>query len=204
MGQYYKIIFLAEKPTTTDATPVELPVEIIRIALNPHHYHQGAKIMEHSYIGNQFVNLAEYMLSPLGMFYKSRVVWAGDYADGEPTTGQNLYHAVHEPQLLFSASKDFNASEYRYIVNHTKREFVDKQQCLEQQLACDLDDNKDRLVVHPLPLLVSEGNGCGGGDYWGPGEDDCGRWSRDIISMERSAPSAEKGFVEFIPKFESN
>ncbi len=194
MGQYYQIIILGEKP---DA---DQPEEIIRLVLNPHNYRQGAKIMEHSYIGNEFIALAEYMLSPLGMFYKSRLVWAGDYANGEPTTGQNLYHAAPKPQLLFSSSKDFNAAEYRYIVNHTKREFVDKQRCLEAQS----DDDASGLIVHPLPLLVSEGNGCGGGDYWGPGEDDCGRWSRDVISIERSAPSAEKGFVEFITKFKSN
>lgn len=206
MGQYYKVIILGEKPApaTSGDCPSEQQEEIIRVALRPYNYSQGAKIMEHSYIGNELVSLAEYLLSPIGMFYKSRLVWAGDYADGEPSTGQNLYHAAHEPQLLFSVSKDFDASEYRYIVNHTKREFVDKQVCLEHQLARDLDDNKPRLIVHPLPLLVSEGNGCGGGDYWGPGEDDCGRWARDIISMERTPPHPEKGYVEFVPKFESN
>jgi hypothetical protein len=198
MGQYYKVIILGEKPT--EEIQSEQQAEIIRLALKPYNYAQGAKIMEHSYIGNEFVSLAEYLLCPLGMFYKSRIVWAGDYADGEPTTGQNLYHAAPEPQLLFSVANDFNTGDYRYIVNHTKHEFVDKQRCLEQQS----DDDAGGLIPHPLPLLVSEGNGCGGGDYWGPSEDDCGRWARDVISMERLPPSADRGFVEFIPKFESN
>lgn len=197
MGQYYQIIILGEKP---DA---DQPEEIILLAIDPHNYHQGAKLMEHSYIGNKFIALAEYMFSPLGMFYKSRLVWGGDYADNEPNTGQNLYHIASESQLLFSASKDFNSGEYQYIVNHTKREFVDKQRCLEQQSAKEMN-NKDKLIVHPLPLLVSEGNGRGGGDYWGPGEDDCGRWSRDVISLERSQPNAEKGYCEFIPKFKNS
>lgn len=65
-------------------------------------------------------------------------------------------------------------------------------------------NNEDCIIVHPLPLLVCEGNGRGGGDYCGPGEDDCGRWARDVISLERSKPSSEKGYVEFIPKFKSN
>jgi hypothetical protein len=201
MGQYYKIVILAEKHVPiTDEPVIDEPAEIIRLALNPHDYQQGAKITEHSYIGNQFVGIAEYLLSPLGMFYKSRVVWAGDYADTEPQTRQNLYHMVREPQLLFNCSKDFHCEEYRYIVNHTKREFVDKLRCLEQQ---QIDDDCD-LVVHPLPLLVSEGNGRGGGDYSGPGEEDCGRWARDIISMGRTRPTQEKGYTELITRFQPN
>ena len=207
MGQYYQIVILAEKPSCDEEEPgnqqTEIirqePAEIIRLAINPHNYRQGAKIMEHSYIGNDFVSLAEYMLSPLGMFYKSRLVWAGDYADTEPQTRQNLYHMAREPQLLFSCSKDFSQADYRYIVNHTKREFVDKQLCSERY-----GNDYDGLIVHPLPLLVSEGNGRGGGDYWGPSEDDCGRWARDIISMERTRPSPEKGYTELITQFEPN
>ena len=234
MGQYYKIVILAEKPAPVPATnesvvetpaetirltpaetirltpaetirltPAETirltPAETIRLALNPHNYQQGSKITEHSYIGNELVSLAEYMISPLGMFYKSRLVWAGDYADSEPQTRQNLYHMSSDPQLLFNCSKKFCSEKYRYIVNHTKREFVDKQRCLEQY-----GDDYDGLVVHPLPHLVSEGNGRGSGDYTGPGEDDCGRWARDIISMERTHPTREKGYCEFITKFQPN
>lgn len=200
MGQYYQIIILAEKPSSNQQEPAaNLQSEIIRLAINPHNYRQGAKIMEHSYIGNEFVGLAEYMLSPLGMFYKSRLVWAGDYADTEPTTAQNLYHMAPEPQLLFNYSKDFQAADYRYIVNNTKHEFVDKQRCIARY-----GDDYNGLIVHPLPLLVSEGNGRGGGDYWGPGEDDCGRWARDFISMERTRPTSENGFTEFITQFEPN
>jgi len=199
MGQYYQMIILGEKPIQQGVcNPVEpVPTEIIRLALNPHNYLDGAKIMGHSYIGNEFINLAEFMLSPLGMFYKSRVVWAGDYSDCEPTTGQNLYHMTPEPQLLFSCSKYFQSSDYRYIVNHTKRKFVDKQRCISRYGA-----DYNGLVIHPLPLLVSEGNGRGSGDYHGPGEDDCGRWARDIISLERTLPAVELGFTEFITRFE--
>jgi hypothetical protein len=198
MGQYYQIVILAEKPCDDKAADRQLP-EIIRLALNPNNYQHGAKIMEHSYIGNQFISLAEYMLSPLGMFYKSRLVWAGDYADTETATGQNLYHMTPKPQLLFCCSKDFRSEDYRYIVNHTKREFVDKQRCIDKY-----GDDYDGLIIHPLPLLVCDGNGRGGGDYWGPGENDCGRWARDIISMERNRPSTESDYTEFITRFKLN
>jgi hypothetical protein len=201
MVQYYQIVILGEKTDADSTEESNESCEIIRLSLNPHNYQQGAKIMEHSYIGNELVSLVEYLLSPLGMFYKSRLVWAGDYADTEQTTRQNLYHMVREPQLLFSYCRDFfRQQDYQYIVNHTKREFVDKQRCLEQQS----DDDTYGLVIHPLPLLVSEGNGRGGGDYSGPGEDDCGRWARDVISLERTHPTQEKGYCEFIPKFKSS
>jgi len=37
--------------------------------------------------------------------------------------------------------------------------------------------------------LVSEGNGNGGGDYFGRNEELCGTWARDIISVEDSIPA---------------
>ena len=47
--------------------------------------------MEHSYINDSFVTALENLISPDGMFHKSRVVWAGDYADKEPDSEHNLY-----------------------------------------------------------------------------------------------------------------
>jgi hypothetical protein len=188
MGQYYKVILLAE-----NADPESEP-EIIRLAISPYSYRNGAKLMEHSYVGNDLVNLVEYLISRGGPFYKSRIVWAGDYADSEKTgedSGRNLYHIAsdREDWLLFSLPTGFDNSALRYIVNHTTKQYVDKSKC-----------NADRsgLIIHPLPLLVSEGNGCGGGDYRGRNEDTCGRWSRDYISMETDVPS---GFTELETDF---
>ncbi len=66
--------------------------------------------------------------------------------------------------------------------------YVDKEKC-----QCSEDYN-----IHPLPLLVSEGNGRGGGDYNGNNQDLCGSWSRDVISMEESHPL---DYIELIPEF---
>ena len=57
---------------------------------------EGMKLMEHSYIENPFVNTFEYQLTKNGMFYKSRVVWGGDYADNEQGIDKNLHRITND------------------------------------------------------------------------------------------------------------
>lgn len=179
MGQYYKIIILA------DNEDIETLPEVIRMAISPYTYDNGAKLMEHSYVGNSLVNLVEYLLSREGPYYKSRIVWAGDYADDEPGD-QNLYHqADNNAWLIFEQPSKFDNNKYQFVVNHSKKEYIDKSKC---QAA-----DESGLRVHPLPLLVAEGNGRGGGDYSGHNEDMCGSWARDIITVEKERPA---GFTE--------
>lgn len=71
MGQYFICVFLAEDG------------KYIRAFVDPSSYSHGAKLAEHSYVGNSVMNSIEFMLSPSGIFYKSRLVWAGDYANPE-------------------------------------------------------------------------------------------------------------------------
>ena len=52
-----------------------------------------------------------------------------------------------------------------------------------------------------MPLLVSEGNGCGGGDYMGNNIELCGTWARDIISVENTIHNEYNELVcDFIEK----
>ena len=167
MGQYYLAVFLAEDG------------KFIRAFVDPHSYSHGAKLTEHSYVGTTFMDAVEFMLSPQGIFYKSRVIWAGDYADPEES-GDNLYTIARqaEDKLVFLEKR----TEYRFILNHTKKLFI----------------NKDALGdIHPLAILTVEGNGRGGGDYYGSDEELCGSWARDIISVE----SSDNGYIEFISGF---
>jgi hypothetical protein len=60
--------------------------------------------------------------------------------------------------------------KYRYLVNHTTRQFVDKAKAT-------------RTRIHPLPILTCEGNGRGCGDYNG-GSPLVGAWARHVISAE--------------------
>lgn len=170
MGQGYNAVILDESG------------KIVRTWLNPHNYGNGYKLMEHSYIGNNFMAVVESLLSPEGMFYKCRLVWAGDYADNEDGVDKNLYTVVMDDcgakESVGLARTDM--SSYRYIVNHTKKLYVDKN--------LEFEDN-----IHPLSLLTAEGNGRGGGDYRGPSEELVGTWARDVVSVETTLPD---GFTE--------
>ena len=117
MGQYYLAIILGEK---TDNK------EIIRLFLDAHCYDNGAKLGEHSYVGNKFVSAIEYLLSPKGMFYKSRIVWAGDYADEEPGQTTNLYDMARAEENKARVEPSYDMSSYAFIVNHTKKLYVNK------------------------------------------------------------------------------
>jgi len=180
----------------------------------------GLKLMEHSWMKNNFVGFVEEQLTPEGSFYKTALVWAGDYADEEPVEvlskrvisqlvedgcdlktleidGANLYNiSVTIPRLLPSNHieeyKILPAKETRYLVNHDKKEFVDKTKVLM--------GTWDKM--HPLPILTCEGDGRGGGDYDSEKNGDknklVGRWARDVISVESKKSDFPKDFVEII------
>ena len=84
---------------------------------------------------------------------------------------------------------------YPYIVNHTRKEFVDKRKNAEYERKMDCG----RMMIHPLPLLLSETAGGGGGDYRGTVEEEVGIWARDVITMESERPGEE--YKEFIVSF---
>jgi hypothetical protein len=156
MGQYYKAVILAENEVFIRAW-----LEALMHNMN------GAKLLEHSYVGNSFMLAVEHCLSREGPFYKSRLVWAGDYADDEPE-GRNLHSMTVDKEPLY---REGAVVSHPYIVNHTKKEYVSMPR---------------NGAFHPLSLLTAEGNGRGGGDYHGSGT--VGRWARDIISMEDDIP----------------
>ena len=163
MGQYYYPIVLSADGK-------------IVVWMCAHNYRNGLKLLEHSYLGNNFVSTFEFGLSPEGPHHKSRVVWAGDYADNEPDQENNLYRMCDEYTMIVPQEKD--TTTYRYIVNHSKKQFVDKTKCVS---------GEEGRKYHPLPLLTCEGNGRGGGDYRGESPL-IGLWARDVISVEEVAP----------------
>ncbi|KAH3759702.1 hypothetical protein Pelo_8486 [Pelomyxa schiedti] len=130
--------------------------------------------MEHSYQRNTFVTAFEFLLTPEGPAHMSRCVWAGDYADREPglsrNPDRNLYDMADADTLEQPPAR--STAAYRYIVNHSKRQYVDKR----------------GADIHPLPLLLAEGNGRGGGDFEGSNQKMVGAWARDVISVEKTAP----------------
>ena len=180
MGQYYKPVILGEK--------TEENHETVKAWMCSQEYDNGLKLMEHSYQGNNFVSTFEKQLSRKGDYYKSRVVWAGDYADEEPDLkiidegkeyDANLYLLCNDKNEI--KPKVSKTDTYQYILNHTKKEFVDKNKVPE------IKDWKG-TKIHPLPLLTCEGNGRGGGDFRGDEKGIVGSWARDVISVEKTNP----------------
>jgi hypothetical protein len=189
MGQYFKPIILGEQPQ-------EGQHETVVAWMYSHKYDNGLKLMEHSYQGNNFVSTFEKELTRRGSHYKSRVVWAGDYADVEPGVkiiqegeeyDANLYSLCDDDNEVKPA--DGNTKDYPYILNHSKKLFVDKNKVPEIQ---DWKGAK----IHPLPLLTCEGNGLGGGDFRGE-HVLIGSWARDVISVEKDNPVITHGTMDY-------
>lgn len=185
MGQYYRPIILENNDKRNDSDNI---VEWFRC----YDFDNGAKLMEHSYIGNEFVAAVANAIRER----PTRLVWAGDYADGEQNLPKNeydehpnLYMLTDERTKVEKDRYDSKPSKrYKYLVNHTKGEFVDISKAPQSD---------DDWQVHPLPLLTCEGNGRGGGDYREENEN-IGIWARDLLSIESRKP---KGMTERVPNF---
>ncbi len=184
MGQYYKVIILADHKKNNK--------EVILLVINPSDYDEGSKLMEHSYHNTILMNTVEHLLKVNGHFYKSRIVWAGDYA--EPEEGYDDEDNDEATNNLYYLAKNYNAynafvnsnnKNNKYILNHTKKLYVDKYKTSEN--------------IHPLPLLVSDGNGRGGGDYSGYNKELCGTWARNVISIEDKYP---EDYTELVCNFQ--
>lgn len=177
MGQYYH-------PTNLDKKQF----------LSSHDYGNGLKLMEHSYIGNGFLKVIEKLLTPMGEWFKNRIVWAGDYADPEPESlngkpeskenrGENIYHIIGEVDSNKITPTEELGKGFPYLINHTLNVFIDLRKVKEFEKG---------WKIHPLPLLTCEGNGRGGGDFHG-NDDRIGMWARHSISLEKTK---SKGYHE--------
>jgi hypothetical protein len=168
MGQYYKVILL-------NAQGIQFFIEIT--------FGYGMKLTEHSSLESNFVNSIEELFTPDGPFYKYSLVWAGDYGDYEQDQEENLYSLAKSDLKHYKLLKNHIPKPNQYLVNHTLKTYVDKKKCAS---------------FHPLPLLVAEGNGKGGGDYFEKNKEYVGLWARHLISSESSVAN---DFKEFIPNF---
>lgn len=193
MGQYYKPCILADKSEDTQTEKVEA-------WMYSHNYDNGLKLMEHSWMRNDFVGTFEKLLSPRGKYAKKRIVWAGDYADGEPELTHadeqgrerevNLYGLCGDANQINPKAVNNKRMAYRYILNHTTKQFVDKKDVPVTDWWTDEKTGKKYpFTIHPLPLLTCEGNGRGGGDYRGDERGQVGVWARHSISVANKVPT---------------
>ena len=163
MGQYYKPINLDDKSW-----------------LYSHDYDNGLKLMEHSWIVNDFVGVVMALMVPGQPWFKKPIVWAGDYYDEEPYWEQALDALKIQPVECMSKELQQKAK----LVNHTKKLYVRYD---EMQPCSDWAG-----IVNPLPLLTACGNGRGGGDYHSqyPDYDKVGIWAGHVLSIEFAVPKS--------------
>jgi len=166
MGQYFKAVLLKDNKKTVENFVTSWS------------YSNGSKLMEHSWVKNPFVKSFESLIHN----NPKRVVWAGDYADECKGLKTNVYHRCDDK--LEVKPNELNISDSRFVINHSKKMFVDKTKVLDN----------DGWQIHPLPLLTCEGNGRGGGDFRGE-SDLVGSWARDLISVSKDLPNGYKELV---------
>lgn len=158
--------------------------------LYSHDSGSGLKLMEHSWVGNEFVGRVMELLTKGGSWYKAPIVWAGDYYSDD---GEIDYYSMCDDENKINPTNFLSEKEQEdsILVNHTKKQYV-----IVAKVSGDIDGWK----VNPLPLLTALGNGRGGGDYGyeSPDNDLVGSWATDIISVETEIP---EGFVELIVNF---
>jgi hypothetical protein len=179
-------------------------------------YDNGSKMMDHNYMGNRYVGAVMKLLSKNQPWYKCKLCWAGDYAKkkqedffpgdavltlvSKMTNGEdtNLYdQIINTGKKIIVKSMSPKIEKKRFILNHSKMLYID---------CSKIKEAEDGFTVHPLPILCSDGNGQGGGDYHGFNEELAGDWCGDVISVENTKPAGEwklfdKVFEEKIETF---
>lgn len=142
--------------------------------------------MEHAYLRNPLMEAVEtYLLSNESL----KLVWAGDYSKTLYEDGKPLFHLAMEKYNQTEVKYvKVDCLERRWILNHTKRLYIDK-------LSLEND-------IHPLPLLTQETDETAGGDYRGTDEKYLGSWAHDVISISTKRP--DETFKSFLPRFEED
>lgn len=200
MGQYYKPAILSSDNGVRAWWYSHACKQVAEFNHGTFLMGSGLKLMEHSWRPNPFVGqVVQYLYNN-----PQRLVWAGDYAQAEKKRKSNVFSRCNESNEVapIGEFKKIGDDEgivvadadlsIHYIVNHSKRQFVDLDK---------LPKDKDGWQIHALPLLTAEGNGQGGGDYWGKDEKYVGAWARNRISTCSFDLDIPKGFKEIFPKF---
>ena len=194
--------------------------------MDPYDYKAGSKLMEHSWIKNDFLNSLETLLLSReaielfkakgekisdfpGRWSGNRIVHTGDYMDegifldskdketwekkgdkNRKWEDVNLYIFANKFYKKIKPKLSILPSN-RFLVNHTKKSFVDISRYKEGLKRISKDAKKE-WIIHPLSLLTASGNNRGGGDYRGCYNDFVlvGSWCGDSISVEFVHPDS--------------
>ena len=199
MGQYYRVL---EKENNK-----RLIVYNRNIIVDGKEEYMVAKLTEHSWWYNPFVNaVCEKIYNDAR---KSRIIWMGDYAKQFASNLEGTHNGLTPLKIrryhkrcwatdstTFSIPSTEFTLEGKYLINHTKKEYINCSTYFENSVMTD------NWCMHPLPLLTCIGNGYGGGDYKSPtlgsSIELVGMWAWDEISIDDD-PISE--YTEIFPVF---
>lgn len=161
----------------------------------------GLKLMEHSWLNNDFVNgvLEAIWDKP------AWVAWVGDYADDIDDFDEYYTEDVYKILWGGSETRELPFAEVPtiheagFIVNHDKRQYIDLYRYAKAAGFLPNWDEDRTWAIHPLPLLTVIGNGRGGGDYHGINMNMVGSWSMDLLEFTEEKPTLmEEVLIPFI------
>lgn len=170
MGQYYKFVNIDKKEICDR---------------NRHEY----KLMEHSYVSNDYCNDILRLLS--NEWKGDRVIHVGDYA--ESTDSSNTANIIEKlskelgiNHTIYSYAEGFknvvskSNSNIRYVYNLDKKEYVDLFKQPIQNFWIDRNMKKiGACKINSFALLTGCGNEQGGGDYYFQNKKYVGSWAGD-------------------------
>ncbi len=114
----------------------------------------GAKLMEHSYLGNEYVNV---MMGAI-LNNPKEVVWLCDYHEADDMTS----HTWDNTKGIDKYPKKPRVDLDYFILNHTKKLVISVSHLQDLYN----DDDKSSWHIHPIPILCNSDDGSlGGGDY---------------------------------------
>ena len=187
MGQYYKAVIISKNE--------------IKIVDSWSHKN-GAKLMEHSYYGNELLNSVLGVCKDKAVF---RLGWVGDYSDEEKEFEEDWKNNLHKMAYIAAWREIEDESPY----NNADRLFREKAPAdlgiTQDVWVCNAD--KMQAVLHrfeplesgihisPFPLLCAVGNDRGGGDYHaGTNKFMVGSWAYDRLFITHGG--CPKGYME--------
>ena len=206
MGQYYEAVI---------ADPMKRKAVKNYRKYVPYDFDNGAKLMEHSYIGTNITGEVENHIYEYG---PRRIMWFGDYTYDDPSDcidaknrngilpTQTEVAKIQKNEPEFFSKTLYNdefVEKYKnsFLVNHTQKLYIDmarywkenrtKQKCYIVDAPTQPTYEWRTWCVDPLPILTATVNHSGG-SYYGPNEDKACSWTWDIIAIEDEPPASYK------------
>jgi len=214
MGQYYRALIIKEKTLRkTNKYGIMDSPNCKAISMNPFDYNNTYKLMEWSYIGNEFLDTVLSQLKrPLHDKRKRLLAFVGDYSEFEehmtiPDELNDYRYEIRDAhdavwnrygeKAMREKSLERTLDLHRdvrkwYAIDRTGMEFV---KLFDLPNALKDWDGK----INPVGILCATSNGMGGGDYYGVNADMAGRWAFHDIVVTYVEPSSD--YKEIKPDF---